>query len=149
MRLNPDLFWAIDRLCQSDELAQEEWLEYQAIARLVTLFIRVKKLDYVEEKVYALARGKKPSTVQISYLYQRQLWDKPLQHQVVAEISPCLNAIKTIVTQWISDLNGLSDENVSVNRMHSVDYMSFLGKKHDVKTYPWYLLLGHQTSLVP
>ncbi|KAF9140977.1 AAA ATPase midasin [Mortierella sp. GBA39] len=113
MRLNPDLFWAIDRLCQSDELAQEEWLEYQAIARLVTLFIRVKKLDYLEEKVYAQARGKKPSTVQISYLYQRKLWDKPLQHQVVAEISPCLNAIKTIVTQWISDLNGLSDENAA------------------------------------
>lgn len=134
MRLNPDLFWAIDRLCQSDELAQEEWLEYQAIARLVTLFIRVKKLDYLEEKVYAQARGKKPSTVQISYLYQRQLWDKPLQHQVVAEISPCLNAIKTIVTQWISDLNGLSDENVSVNRMHDVGFMSFLRKKHDVNT---------------
>ncbi|KAK3846925.1 MAG: hypothetical protein J3R72DRAFT_519841 [Linnemannia gamsii] len=114
MRLNPDLFWAIDRLCQSDEEAQGEWLEYQAIARLVTLFIRVKKLDYLEEKVYAHARGKKPNTVQISYLYQRQLWDKPLQHQVVAEISPCLNAIKSIVTQWISDLNGLSDENATM-----------------------------------
>ncbi|KAF8942691.1 AAA ATPase midasin [Haplosporangium gracile] len=113
MRLNPDLFWVIDRLCKSDELAQEKWLEYQAIARLITLFIRVKKLDYLEEKIYAQARGKKPSTVQISYLYQRQLWDKPLQHQVVAEISPCLNAIKTIVTQWILDLNGLSDENAT------------------------------------
>jgi hypothetical protein len=117
MRLNPDLFWAVDKLCQSNMEAQEEWLEYQAIARLVTLFIRVKKLDYLEEKVYAQARGKKPNTVQISYLYQRQLWDKPLQHQVVAEISPCLNAIKNIVTQWISDLNGLSDENVSISKL--------------------------------
>ncbi|KAG0044860.1 AAA ATPase midasin [Gryganskiella cystojenkinii] len=113
MRTNPNLFWAIDRLCETNEEAMADWLEYQAVARLIGLFIRVKKLDYAEEKVYALARGKKPNTVQISHLYQRQLWDKPLQHQVVAEISPCLNAIKTIVTQWIDGLNGLSDENAT------------------------------------
>jgi len=112
MRMNPNLFWAIDRLCETNEEAMADWLEYQAVARLIGLFIRVKKLDYAEEKVYALARGKKPTTVQISHLYQRQLWDKPLQHQVVAEISPCLNAIKTIVTHWITGMNGLSAENV-------------------------------------
>ncbi|KAG0206795.1 AAA ATPase midasin [Mortierella sp. GBA30] len=111
MRLNPDLFWAIDQLCSSDEEALAIWLEYQATARLIGLFIRVKKMEYNEEKVYAQARGKKPNTVQISYLYQRQLWDKPLQHQVVAEISPCLNAIRSIIIQWITGLNGLSDEN--------------------------------------
>ncbi|KAF9194234.1 AAA ATPase midasin [Haplosporangium sp. Z 11] len=116
MRLNPNLFWAIDRLCQSNGEALADWLEYQAIARLIGLFIRVKKLEYTEEKVYAQARGKKPSTVQISYLYQRQLWDKPLQHQVVAEISPCLNAIKGIVTQWITGLNGLSEDDAT--RLH-------------------------------
>ncbi|KAF9965374.1 hypothetical protein BGZ70_004971, partial [Mortierella alpina] len=113
MRLNPNLFWAIDRLCGSNEEALADWLEYQATARLIGLFVRVKKMEYNEDKVYALARGKKPNTVQISHLYQRQLWDKPLQHQVVAEISPCLNAIKSIVTQWITGLNGLSDENAT------------------------------------
>ncbi|KAG0370064.1 AAA ATPase midasin [Gamsiella multidivaricata] len=116
MRLNPNLFWAIDRLCQTNEMAMEDWLEYQAVARLIGLFIRVKKFTYIEDKVYAQARGKKPNTVQISYLHQRQLWDKPLQHQVVAEISPCLNAIRSIVTQWITGLNGLSDENAT--KMH-------------------------------
>ncbi|KAG0307077.1 AAA ATPase midasin [Dissophora globulifera] len=117
MRLNPNLFWAIDRLChQSTEHdgALQDWYEYQAIARLIALFIRVKKIECVEEKVYVSARGKKkPSTVQISYLYQRQLWDKPLQHQVVAEISSCLTATRSIVTQWISGVNGLSDENAT------------------------------------
>lgn len=113
MRLNPNLFWAIDQLCGSNDEALADWLEYQATARLIGLFVRVKKMEYNEDKIYALARGKKPNTVQISHLYQRQLWDKPLQHQVVAEISPCLNAIKSIVTQWITGLNGLSDENVS------------------------------------
>ncbi|KAF9575027.1 AAA ATPase midasin [Mortierella alpina] len=113
MRLNPNLFWAIDQLCGSNEEALTDWQEYQATARLIGLFVRVKKMEYNEDKVYALARGKKPNTVQISHLYQRQLWDKPLQHQVVAEISPCLNAIKSIVTQWITGLNGLSDENAT------------------------------------
>ncbi|KAG0341494.1 AAA ATPase midasin [Podila horticola] len=110
MRLNPNLFWAIDRLCEAHHEIQADWIEYQAVARLMGLFIRMKKVEYVEEKVYAQARGKKPNTVQISYLYQRQLWDKNLQHPVVAEISPCLNAIKSIVTQWITGLNGLSHE---------------------------------------
>ncbi|KAI1311961.1 AAA ATPase midasin [Mortierella claussenii] len=113
MRLNPNLFWAIDRLCGSDTEAQSVWIEYQAVARLIALFIRVKKMEYMEDKVYAQARGKKPSTVQISYLHQRQLWDKPLQHQVVAQISPCLNAIRGIVTQWVTALNGMSDENAT------------------------------------
>lgn len=112
MRLNPNLFWAIDRLCEAHHEIQADWIEYQAVARLMGLFIRMKKVEYVEEKVYAQARGKKPNTVQISYLYQRQLWDKNLQHPVVAEISPCLNAIKSIVTQWITGLNGLSHEQV-------------------------------------
>ncbi|KAF9110511.1 AAA ATPase midasin [Mortierella sp. AM989] len=113
MRLNPNLFWAIDRLCQQNEEAQADWLEYQAVARLIGLFIRVKKMEFAEAKVYSHARGKKPNTAQISYLHQRQLWDKPLQHQVVAEISPCLSAIKNIVTQWIVGANGLSDENAA------------------------------------
>ncbi|KAG0022720.1 AAA ATPase midasin [Entomortierella chlamydospora] len=113
MRLNPNLFWAIDRLCQQNEEAQAVWLEYQSVARLIGLFIRVKKMEYIEERVYAQARGKKPNTVQISYLHQRQLWDKPLQHQVVAEISPCLTAIRSIVTQWIMGVNGLSEENAT------------------------------------
>lgn len=113
MRLNPNLFWAINQLCASNKEAQEIWLEYQAVARLIGLFVRVKKMAYTEDKVYAQARGKKLSTVQISYLHQRQLWDKPLQHQVVAEISPCLNAIRSIALQWIMGMNGLSNENVS------------------------------------
>ncbi|KAF9437661.1 AAA ATPase midasin [Entomortierella beljakovae] len=113
MRLNPDLFWVIDNLCQQNEEAQSDWLEYQGIARLIGLFIRVKKMEYIEDKVYAQARNKKPSIAQISYLHQRQLWDKPLQHQVVAEISSCLTAIRNIVTQWITGVNGLSVENAT------------------------------------
>ncbi|KAF9576356.1 hypothetical protein EC968_009330 [Mortierella alpina] len=64
--------------------------EYQATARLIGSFVRVKEMEYNEDK--------------------RQLWDKPFQHQVIAEISPCLNAIKSIVTQLITGLNGLDDE---------------------------------------
>ncbi|KAG0336802.1 hypothetical protein BG004_007894 [Podila humilis] len=110
MRLNPNLFWAIDRLTESHLDARADWIEYQAVARLMGLFVRMKKIEYIEEKVYALARGKKPSTVQISYLHQRKLWDKNLQHPVVAEISPCLNAIKSIVFLWINGLNGMNHE---------------------------------------
>ncbi|KAF9586477.1 AAA ATPase midasin [Lunasporangiospora selenospora] len=122
MRLNPNLFWAVEKLCLSNEEAKAIWEEYQSVARLVGLFVRIKKADYIEEKVYAKARGKNPSAVQISYLNQHKLWDKPLQHQVIAEISPCLNAVKNIVTQWIMDLNGLSEQN-------AVNLHDFLDKR--------------------
>ncbi|KAF9915434.1 AAA ATPase midasin [Lobosporangium transversale] len=113
MRRNPNLFWAIDRLCETNTEAKNVWIEYQSVARLIALFIRVKKMEYIEAKVYAQARGKKPNTVQISYLYQQQLWDKPLQHQVVAQISPCLTAVRMIILRWIEALNGASDENAT------------------------------------
>jgi hypothetical protein len=97
--------------------AQEDWTEYQKIARMIGLFVRVKKMAYIEDKVYAQARGKKPNTVQISYLYQLKHWDKPLQHQVVAEISPCLNAIRNKALQWLTGMNGLSNEYVSLDTL--------------------------------
>ncbi|KAG0241019.1 AAA ATPase midasin [Mortierella sp. GBA43] len=116
MRVNPNLFWAINQLCATNIDAQEDWTEYQKIARMIGLFVRVKKMAFIEDKVYAQARGKKPNTVQISYLYQLKHWDKPLQHQVVAEISPCLNAIRNKVLQWLTGMNGLSNEDA--NKFH-------------------------------
>ncbi|KAG0232655.1 AAA ATPase midasin [Actinomortierella wolfii] len=110
MRMNPDLFWAIDQLCKENQAGAAIWAEYQAAARLMALFIRVQKMDYHEQRVYAKARGKKPNTVQVSYLFNQQMWDKPLQHPVVAQISPCLMAVKDISTQWIKALKGLSQE---------------------------------------
>ncbi|KAF9163666.1 AAA ATPase midasin [Actinomortierella ambigua] len=110
MRMNPDLFWAIDQCCKENEAGAAIWVEYQASARLMALFIRVQKMDYHEQRVYAKARGKKPNTVQVSYLFNQQMWDKPLQHPVVAQISPCLNALKSISMQWISALKPLSQE---------------------------------------